>query len=71
MSVLVQITPVWLLSHLSGVLSPQMDSVAAGVFVAVFGIFAARKVSQPIKDDIGDGSVFLCAAFLAQRFAMR
>lgn len=53
------ITPVWLLGHLSGLFSSQADSVAAGLFVAVFTVFAARKLSQEIKDDIGDGSVFL------------
>ena len=56
-----QITPVWLLGHLSGALSGPADAVAAGMFVAVFAVFAARKTSQAVKDDIGDGSVFLCA----------
>jgi uncharacterized integral membrane protein len=60
----VQITPVWLLGHLSGVFSAELESVAAGLFVAVFCVFAARKVNQAVKDDIGDGSVFLCAPFL-------
>lgn len=57
---MLQITPVWLLGHLSGLFTPQVDTVAAGMFVTVFGVFAARKVSQAVKDDIGDGSVFLC-----------
>lgn len=56
---LAAITPVWLLGHLSGSFSSQADSAAAGLFVLVFCTFAARKLSQAVEDDIGDGSVFL------------
>jgi hypothetical protein len=34
-------------------------STLLGVWMVLFIIFAARKFQQPIKDDIGDKSVFM------------
>lgn len=59
-SVSVQLTPVWLLGHLSHVLPPAADHVFAGLFVVIFSVFAGQKLTQNIKDDIGDKSVFTC-----------
>lgn len=53
-----QLTPVWLLGHLSHLLPPAADQVFAGLFVANFAYFASQKLTQNIKDDIGDKSVF-------------
>lgn len=58
---LVQVTPVWLLGHLTTLMPPAVDKVFAGLFVANFLFFASQKVTQNIKDDIGDKSVFTCA----------
>eukprot|EP00890_Picochlorum_soloecismus_P005795 jgi/Picsp_1/6216/NSC_03570-R1_protein len=51
--------PIWQLSHLFGIVKD--DSVEGGLAVIIsilMAVFAARKYTQPIKDDIGDGSVF-------------
>ena len=40
---------------------PEKALLAA--FVATSVLFAARKYTQAIKDDIGDKSVFQCALF--------
>lgn len=51
--------PIWQLSHLFGIVKD--DSVQGGLAVIIsmlMAVFAARKYTQPIKDDIGDGSVF-------------
>ena len=57
--VLSLLIPVWQLLHLSGIVKD--DSVQAGLAVVIsilMAVFAGRKYTQPIKDDIGDGSVF-------------
>lgn len=40
---------------------PLVDKGLAGLFIANFLFFASQKVTQNIKDDIGDKSVFTCA----------
>ena len=57
-----QVTPAWLLTHMLGPPSPAADRVLAGAFAVTFAVFASRKFSQRIKDDIGDKSIFECAA---------
>ncbi len=42
---------------------PETALLAA--FVATSVLFAARKYTQAIKDDIGDKSVFQCALLLS------
>lgn len=56
-----QVTPLWLLGHLTGLFPQEAESVLAAVFTSIFAVFAVRKYSQAIKDDIGDKSVFTCA----------
>jgi len=52
------LVPVWLLGHLT-TLAPQWMETGLAVGIAgLLGVFAARKYTQPVKDDIGDGSVF-------------
>lgn len=62
-----QVTPAWLLTHLIGPPSPGADTVLGSLYASVFTVFALRKFSQRIKDDIGDKSVFECAPVLATR----
>ena len=50
--------PVFLLGHLSGLASPDVEHSIDGAIGILLLVFAARKYTQPIKDDIGDGSVF-------------
>ena len=52
--------PAWLLLHLCGLGGEQfeVDRVFAAVVAVLLVIFAGRKYTQPLKDDIGDGSVF-------------
>ena len=39
-----------------------MAQVFLGVFTVLVVVFAARKFTQPVKDDIGDKSVFIFQA---------
>ncbi|KAI3698580.1 hypothetical protein L2E82_42230 [Cichorium intybus] len=57
--ILTFIIPSVLLGHLSGLMDDGVKVSLLGVWMALFAIFAARKFTQPIKDDIGDKSVFL------------
>ncbi|KAG7593154.1 hypothetical protein ISN45_Aa01g019720 [Arabidopsis thaliana x Arabidopsis arenosa] len=52
------IIPSVLLGHLSGVMNDEVKLVLLGTWMALFLVFAGRKFTQPIKDDIGDKSVF-------------
>ncbi|CAD7703768.1 unnamed protein product [Ostreobium quekettii] len=52
------LTPAFLLGHLSGAASEGVERGLAVAMVLLCGVFAARKYSQPVKDDIGDKSVF-------------
>ncbi len=55
---LTPIVPVLLLGHLLGWLPMQWEQILLGTWAVFFGIFAIRKVIQPIPPDIGDKSVF-------------
>ncbi|CAN7093917.1 unnamed protein product [Brassica rapa subsp. narinosa] len=56
------IIPSVLLSHLSGLMNDEAKLVLLGTWMALFVVFAGRKFTQPIKDDIGDKSVFMFMA---------
>lgn len=53
------IIPSLLLGHLTGLMDNGTKLSLLGVWMALFVIFAGRKFQQPIKDDIGDKSVFI------------
>ncbi|RLN16668.1 uncharacterized protein C2845_PM02G41500 [Panicum miliaceum] len=57
--ILTFVIPGLLLGHLSGLMDNSTKSGLLGVWMVLFIIFAARKFQQPIKDDIGDKSVFM------------
>ncbi|KAK6160478.1 hypothetical protein DH2020_003859 [Rehmannia glutinosa] len=57
--VLTFIIPSVLLGHLSGLMDESTKLSLLGVWMALFVVFAGRKFTQPIKDDIGDKSVFI------------
>ena len=48
--------------HLSGMLPESAERALLLAFVATTLLFAGRKYTQPIKDDIGDKSVFTWVA---------
>ncbi|KAG1667894.1 hypothetical protein FOA52_013655 [Chlamydomonas sp. UWO 241] len=55
-------TPLLLLGHLTGLVPADGERVLLALFCTVFAVFAGRKWTQAVKDDVGDKSVF---AFLA------
>uniref|UniRef100_A0A0A9CTH6 Uncharacterized protein n=1 Tax=Arundo donax TaxID=35708 RepID=A0A0A9CTH6_ARUDO len=57
--ILTFVIPGLLLGHLSGLMDDGTKSGLLGVWMLLFTVFAARKFQQPIKDDIGDKSVFM------------
>lgn len=57
--VLTFVIPTILLGHLSGLMDDNVKLSLLGVWMTLLMIFAARKFTQPIKDDIGDKSVFM------------
>lgn len=57
--VLTFIIPTILLGHLTGVMDEGVKLTLLGLWMALFIIFAGRKFTQPVKDDIGDKSVFI------------
>ncbi|KAL8519932.1 hypothetical protein ACS0TY_010751 [Phlomoides rotata] len=57
--ILTFIIPSLLLGHLTGLMDESTKLALLGVWMALFVVFAGRKFSQPIKDDIGDKSVFI------------
>ncbi|RLN42548.1 uncharacterized protein C2845_PM01G48890 [Panicum miliaceum] len=57
--ILTFVIPGLLLGHLSGLMDNSTKSGLLAVWMVLFTIFAARKFQQPIKDDIGDKSVFM------------
>ncbi|KAL0004728.1 hypothetical protein SO802_012289 [Lithocarpus litseifolius] len=57
--VLTFIIPTFLLGHLTGLMDDGVKLTLLGSWMALFVIFAGRKFTQPIKDDIGDKSVFM------------
>ncbi|VVA92831.1 unnamed protein product [Arabis nemorensis] len=56
------IIPSVLLGHLTGLMNDEGKLVLLGTWMALFVLFAGRKFTQPIKDDIGDKSVFMFMA---------
>ncbi|MBM0743343.1 DUF2301 domain-containing membrane protein [Phormidium sp. CLA17] len=56
--VLTPLVPLLLLGHLLNWLSPEVERGLLVSWAILFGVFAFRKVIQPIPPDIGDKSVF-------------
>ncbi|VFQ60877.1 unnamed protein product [Cuscuta campestris] len=56
--ILTFIIPSVLLGHLTGLMDDSAKITLLGVWAGLFVLFAGRKFTQPIKDDIGDKSVF-------------
>lgn len=55
------LVPTLLLGHLSGIGNfgnGAVDHTLAVIVAGLLLVFAGRKYTQPVKDDIGDGSVF-------------
>lgn len=52
--------------HLSGVVPPDMERALLVAFTSLSLVFAARKYTQAVKDDIGDKSVFECGPRVGQ-----
>lgn len=52
------LVPGLLLGHMAGVLSANTERGMLIAWAVLFGVFALRKVIQPIPPDIGDKSVF-------------
>lgn len=57
-AVLAALLPLLCLSHLSGVAPGGLQAALTLGVCGAGSVFAGRKYSQPIKDDIGDKSVF-------------
>ncbi|KAL3150605.1 hypothetical protein ABBQ32_000412 [Trebouxia sp. C0010 RCD-2024] len=53
------VTPLLLLGHLTGLVPEGAEKGLLLTFVALCTVFAGRKWTQAIKDDIGDKSVFM------------
>ncbi|KAG6545300.1 hypothetical protein Mapa_013262 [Marchantia paleacea] len=56
------VIPGLLLGHLSGAMDDKVKLGLLAAWIGLFTVFAARKFTQPIKDDIGDKSVFIFQA---------
>jgi uncharacterized integral membrane protein len=65
------LTPALLLAHLSGLVPQVAEQVLAVSETALLLLFAARKYTQPLKEDIGDGSVFLFNAMSPEEQAAK
>jgi len=52
------LTPVLLLSHLTGLADDKFEAVLLLGWIGALSAFAAGKFNQPIHEDIGDKSVF-------------
>uniref|UniRef100_A0A6V7QYF8 Uncharacterized protein n=1 Tax=Ananas comosus var. bracteatus TaxID=296719 RepID=A0A6V7QYF8_ANACO len=57
--ILTFVIPGLLLGHLSGLMDNGPKLSLLGLWMALFVVFAARKFQQPIKDDVGDKSIFV------------
>ena len=55
---LTPLVPLLLLGHLFGLLPVVVEQGLLLLWVILFGIFALRKLAQPLVPDIGDKSVF-------------
>ncbi len=47
--------------HLTGLVPEGAERALLAAYVGTSLLFAGRKYTQAIKDDIGDKSVFMCA----------
>ncbi|KAL9669807.1 hypothetical protein QQ045_007356 [Rhodiola kirilowii] len=56
------IIPTLLLGHLTNLMDDGVKLPLLATWMALFSVFAGRKFTQPIKDDIGDKSVFIFQA---------
>lgn len=61
--------PALLLSRLGGV-EGDVEKLLSSVIAVLLVVFAARKYTQPLKDDIGDGSVFKFQKMSAEEQAL-
>jgi uncharacterized integral membrane protein len=52
------VIPATLLGHLAGADS-SVEVGLLGIWAVLYGVFASRKFTQAVKDDIGDKSVFM------------
>uniref|UniRef100_A0A061QX12 Integral membrane protein n=1 Tax=Tetraselmis sp. GSL018 TaxID=582737 RepID=A0A061QX12_9CHLO len=52
------VVPALLLGHLFGIIPEEGEKALLAVFCVLSAVFAGRKYTQPIKDDIGDKSIF-------------
>ncbi|CAG9466273.1 unnamed protein product [Pedinophyceae sp. YPF-701] len=52
------LTPVLLLGHLSGLAPANVESAELALWAGLLAVFAGRKWTQRIEDDIGDKSIF-------------
>ncbi|XAR64909.1 hypothetical protein NMG60_11008801 [Bertholletia excelsa] len=57
--ILTFVVPSVLLGHLTGLMDDGVKTTLLGLWMGLFVIFAGRKFTQPVKDDIGDKSVFM------------
>lgn len=57
--ILTFVIPSLLLGHLTGFMDDGVKITLLSTWLALFVVFAGRKFTQPIKDDIGDKSVFI------------
>ncbi|PHT54018.1 hypothetical protein CQW23_08480 [Capsicum baccatum] len=57
--ILTFVIPSLLLGHLTGIMDDGVKLALLSTWLALFVVFAGRKFTQPIKDDIGDKSVFI------------
>lgn len=53
------VIPATLLSHLTGLANEGVEKGLLGAWCVLIAVFAARKYTQEVKDDIGDKSVFI------------
>ena len=56
------LVPSVLLGHLSGLASEGPEQVGLACFMLLYAVFSGRKFTQPLKDDVGDKSVFVFQA---------
>ena len=53
------LTPIMCLGHLTGLASGEAETFLVASWMFGFCVFAGRKYTQEVKDDIGDKSVFI------------
>ena len=53
------LTPIMCLGHLTGLASDEVETFFVASWMLGFLVFAGRKYTQAVKDDIGDKSVFI------------